>query len=152
TTGEGYASDSVTLTANKGRNGYSYRCKITDASGNVVYSDAAVLTVTTPEVTDPITVTTQPTDVTANKGDSVTLTVEATSNLGETLTYQWQYQTATGSKWYNCTATTGEGYASDSVTLTANKGRNGYKYRCKITDESGNVVYTDVITLTVTTN
>ncbi len=150
TTGEGYASASITLTANKGRSGYKYRCVITDAYGNTVTSEQAVLTVTTTVAEDAITITTQPEDVSAVKGGSVTLTVEATSNLDEELTYQWQYMTATGSKWYNCTATTGEGYASASITLTANKGRNGYSYRCIITDESGNVVYTDAITLTVT--
>ncbi len=151
TTGEGYNTSSVTLKANTGRDGYSYRCKITDESGNTVYSSAATLTVTTPVVTDPITVTAQPEDVTAVKASSVSFTVEATSNRDEALSYQWQYMTASGSKWYNCTATTGDGYNASSVTLKANKGRNGYSYRCKITDESGNVVYSDVATLTVTT-
>ncbi|MCD8188699.1 MAG: hypothetical protein LUD78_00495, partial [Clostridiales bacterium] len=51
-------------------------------------------------------IVTHPEDVTAEKGSTATFTVVAT---GTDLTYQWQYQTATGSKWYNCTTTTGEG-------------------------------------------
>ncbi len=150
TTGTGYASDSITLTANKGRNGYSYRCKLTDETGNTAYSDAATLTVTTPVVVDPITITTQPEAVTAVKGSSATFNVAAVSSSGEELTYRWQYMTAAGSKWYNCTATSGDGYKSDTLTLTANKGRNGYSYRCAVMDESGNTVYSDAVTLTVT--
>ncbi len=141
-------TDAITVLARALRNGYQYRCVVTDAEGNTLTSDAATYTV----ITEVIDITSQPEDVTAAKGSSVTLTTAATSSLGQTLTYQWQYMTATGSKWYNCTATTGEGYNTSAVTLTANKGRNGYQYRCKITDEDGNVAYTDAITLTVTTD
>ena len=42
-----------------------------------------------------------------------------------------------------------EGYATDTLTVTATVARNGYKYRCIVTDANGNETVTDYATLTV---
>ncbi len=65
---------------------------------------------------------------------------------GDGLTYQWQYKTATGTKWYS---STGDTATAATFQIAATAARSGYSYRCKITDSEGNVFYTDVVTLTV---
>ncbi|MCD8150500.1 MAG: hypothetical protein LUE92_13285, partial [Clostridiales bacterium] len=90
-------------------------------------------------VTSTLAITSQPQDVTADVGDLVYFTVEAT---GSGLTYQWQYS-STGTKWTNSSNKT----AKCGVTVTAAK--NGYLYRCIITDENGDSITSDTATLTV---
>ena len=124
--------------ATTGRNNFQYRCKVTDAYGNVVYSDAATLT-----VTKALSVTTQPKSITATKGTTVTFTVKAS---GEGLTYQWQYKDPAVGKWYNSGLT---GNKTTNFQVGATTGRNNFQYRCKITDAYGNVVYSNAATLTV---
>ena len=40
-----YATDTLTVTATAARNGYKYRCIVTDAYGNETVSETATLTV-----------------------------------------------------------------------------------------------------------
>ena len=42
---EGYNTDTLTVTATASRNGYKYRCIVTDAYGNETVSQEAILTV-----------------------------------------------------------------------------------------------------------
>jgi hypothetical protein len=65
---------------------------------------------------------------------------------GEGLTYRWQYQRADGTKWFD---TTMAGYKTAELTVTATKARNGYKYRCIVTDAYGNETVSEVAVLTV---
>ena len=112
---------------------------ITDAYGTQVTSQAAALTVTEKNIT-----TTGPEDQVAENGTAVfTVNVE-----GEGLTYRWQYKRPDSSKWFY---TTMQGYATDTLTVTATKARNGYLYRCIITDAYGNSVTTDAAEMTVAT-
>ena len=122
------------------RNGYQYRCKITDASGNVVYSEPATLTIGSSATLE---ITKQPENVTAALGSTVSFHVEAT---GEGLTYQWQWKAGNTSTWRD---TTVSGNTTDTITLEATAARNGYQYRCVITDANGNKVYSDEAKLTV---
>lgn len=87
-----------------------------------------------------LAITTQPADVTASNGDTVYYSVVAE---GEGLTYQWQF-CKTG--WEN---TTMEGATTDTLTVGATTARNGYQYRCIITDNYGNSMISDAATLTV---
>ena len=135
-TASGAKSAKLSVTATESRNGYLYRCVITDANGKTVTSSAAKLTIK-------ITIITQPKNVTAAAGNKAKFTVEAT---GAGLTYQWQYQTAPGAEWKNSTAS---GAKTAAVSVTATASRNGYLYRCVITDANGKTATTNAVTLTV---
>ena len=119
------------------RNGYRYRCVITDANGNSVTSDVVTLTVNAAAVSAPV-ITTQPKAVTAAVGSTAKFTVAAT---GEDLSYQWQFK-APNYGWQNNTCTS----AAFSVPATA--GRDGYQYRCVIKNAGGSVT-SNAVTLTV---
>ncbi len=127
------ATLSVPVTAAK--NGYLYRCKVTNAAGTVE-SEAAVLTV----IAKPV-ITTQPKSVSAAAGMTVTFTVTATGAES----YQWQYRTSASGSWGKSPAS-GNTTATLSVPVTAAK--NGYQYRCKVTNAAG-TVESNAVTLTV---
>ena len=76
-------------------------------------------------------ITCQPQDcsVTVNGKAIFSITAE-----GEELSYQWQQlKTAEGSSWVNIS--TYEGCKTDTLTAPAYEGRDGYQYRCLITDK-----------------
>ena len=100
-------------------------------------SSVATLTVSTKPV-----ITTQPKSVTAASGTTAKFTVVATGASS----YLWQWSKDGGSTWKDCTsATTGYNTATLQVNTT---GRNGYKYRCKVSNSNGTTTST-VATLTV---
>ena len=129
----GSKTATMSVSATTARNGYYYRCKITDSAGNVTYTNTVRLYV--------LGIKTQPTSKTVKSGNTAKFTVSAT---GSGLTYQWQYKTSSG--WKNTTLT---GAKTATLSVKGTSARNGMKYRCKITDSAGNVIYTNTVTLTV---
>ncbi|MBR6627730.1 MAG: hypothetical protein IKL04_07125, partial [Lachnospiraceae bacterium] len=134
----GSKSNSITVQGTAARNGYQYRCVITDGSGNKVTSNGATLT-----VAPALTITSQPVSQSVTKGASAVFKVEAS---GSNLSYQWQVKTSSASGWANSGMT---GSKSNSITVQGTAARNGYQYRCVITDGSGNKVTSNGATLTV---
>ena len=119
------------------RDGYQYRCKVSNAAGTV-YSQPASLTVAS--VSEPLEITGQPRSISVNAADTAKFTVKAT---GTGLIYQWQYK-APGKGWQNNACT--------KATLTLNPAqlwRDGYRYRCVITDADGNILVSTAAALTV---
>ena len=139
TTATGNKTATLSVPATATRNGYQYRCKVTDQEGSVVYSNAATLKVVT------LKVTTQPANEYLPAGKTAKFTVKAS---GTELKYQWQYRTSSSGSWKNASAA-GNKTATLSVPATAT--RNGYQYRCKITDQYGNVIYSNAATLKIVT-
>ena len=135
TTVSGNKTATITVPATAARNGYQYRCVVTDSAGNVVYSNAATLTV--------LGIKTQPVSVATKSGNTATFKVAAT---GKSLTYQWQWRANSSSTW---AATTVSGNKTATISVPATVARNGYQYRCKITDSAGNVIYSNAVTLNV---
>ena len=133
----GNKTDTLTVAVTAAKNGYQYRCVVTDIFGIEAVSDAATLTVATE-----LKITGQPADVTAAAGANAKYTVTAT---GDGLKYQWQYKTPTGN-WVNTTAT---GYNTATISIPATVSRNGYSYRCNVTDQYGNTVSSNAAVLTV---
>ena len=129
----GSKTATMSVSATTARNGYYYRCKITDSAGNVTYTNTVRLYV--------LGIKTQPTSKTVKSGNTAKFTVSAT---GSGLTYQWQYKTSSG--WKNTTLT---GAKTATLSVKGTSARNGMKYRCKITDSAGNVIYTNTVKLTV---
>ena len=108
----------------------------TAVGGNVNWTAVAMI----PQVT----ITSQPQDAAAKIGSTVSFAVTAS---GTGLTYQWQVSTNGGSTWANTRAT---GNTTNKITATATEAMNGYKYRCRITDNNGASILSDVAVLTVT--
>ena len=138
-------ADTATLTVpvSSRRDRQSYRCRITDQNGDVILSDAAVLTVGQPQQT--LQITAQPQDQTGTLNANVVFSVQAT---GENLTYQWQYSQPGKNTWYNSSAA---GAKTDTLTIQATAKRDGQRYRCVIKDANGVTVTSEAATLYVTT-
>lgn len=135
----GYRSETVSPVATTGRNGYQYRCVVKNADGNSLISDPATLTVAAA-----FAIVTQPTSETLEVGQTASFTVKAT---GSGLRYQWEYKTPNGS-WVACSKATA-GYRSETLNPVATTGRNGYQYRCVVTDQNGATLTTEPVILSV---
>ena len=122
----------VSITEN--RNGWKYRCIVTDGSGLSSTSDEAVLYIGP-------SIKSQPYNYTGPAGTTATFNVVAEGN---DLTYQWQY--CKGTSWSNATQASAQS-ATLRVSITEN--RNGWKYRCIITDENGISITSDEAILNV---
>ena len=87
----------------------------------------------------------QPQDNSGAVGDLVPFSVTA---IGTGLTYQWQYYATTSPQWRNSSSST-LGYNTDTLRVEATAARNGYQYRCIVTDASSNSATSSAATLTV---
>ena len=134
-TAESASTATLSVTAETKRNGYQYRCKLTNAKGSV-YSEAATLTV---EAIPVPVITKQPKDFTASTGTDAYFRVTATGAAA----YQWYYRTSASGTWSKCTA---NGATGPALTVKAEAKRNGYQYRCKVSN-AGGYVYSDAATL-----
>ena len=114
TSATGNKTATLTVPATADRNGYQYRCVVTDKYGNKVTSTAAKLTTTVS-----LAITTQPTNKTAVAGAEVKFTVKAT---GTGLTYQWQYRVSSTAAWNNTSAT---GNKTATLTIATTQAKNG---------------------------
>ncbi len=135
-TGTGNKTATLSVEATEARNGFQFRCKVTNAAGTT-YSGAATLTV----LSKP-TITTQPTSKTVTAGTTVKFKVAAT---GGGLSYQWQYRKSSSDSWHNCTST---GAQTATLTISATAARNGFQFRCKVTNAAG-TTYSSYARLTV---
>ena len=128
-----FASASVSFEATEARNGYSYRCVVTDVNGRSVTSSAATLKMG-PRITS------QPSDYTGPVGGTATMKVAAS---GSGLKYQWYVSKDSGKSWNSL----GSDFARASVSFEATEARNGYSYRCVVTDVNGKSVTSNSATL-----
>ena len=136
TTMEGHSTDTLSVPALVSRNGYQYLCVITDENGTQLTSEIAVLSVNAAKLE-----VGEPESVTVTEGATVQFKVDNVEGYH----YRWQYS-RNGSTWYN---TTMEGYDTDTLTVPAPLSRNGYRYRCVVTDGFGSEVITTAAVLTV---
>jgi len=98
-----------------------------DINANETLSDDTIAA----DVASAITISAQPTAQTSASG-AATFSVTATADAG-TVVYQWQRQTATGTRWTNISAATSASLALTGLTAT----EDGYKYRVKLTSTAG---------------
>lgn len=85
---------------------------------------------------------TQPSNVTAKPGSSVSFTVKA---QGDGLKYQWYYMKAGAASWTQWGSRT-----TATTTATANESWDGMRVYCKVTDKYGKTVKSNPATVTVT--
>lgn len=135
--GAGITTNKLNVPASFDMNGYEFRCVVTNNYGSAT-STGATLTVTSAPV-----ITAQPTDQTVAVGENAVFTVTVTGSTP--LTYQWWWKSG-DQPWYK--NTTG-GHNTNTLTVSGEARRNGYKYKCEITNEFGTVT-SDIVTLTVT--
>ena len=141
----GAKTASMSVPATTARNGYQYRCKVSNSAGSA-YSVAATLTVKT-SVAKP-TITTQPQNKSADAGSTATFKVVAS---GSGLSYQWQWRKNSSGTWASVTASDISGAKTTAMSVPATSSRNGYQYRCKVSN-SGGTAYSGFATLTVRTS
>lgn len=85
-------------------------------------------------------ITLQPYNFYGQIGESSnTFHVEA---VGTGLTYQWQVKESEDASWRNASST---GYNTATWNLQFTTGRLNYQFRCKVSDSSGDFVYSDTV-------
>lgn len=127
----------------------------TDAAGNTRHKAEKLVALANPDTTETqtddtiaadaasaVTITSQPANVTGATTPFTGTFAVITSTTGTpgTLTYQWQYQTATGTRWINiANAGVFSDATTDTLTLTAaaKATYDGYKFRVKINSAGG---------------
>lgn len=134
----GANTDTISVQGYEYRDGQWYRCKVFDESGSYEISTAATLRVGTLPV-----ITKQPESYLGQVDGKAVFAVEAE---GQELTYQWYFRNSSGGGW-------AESGAADAKTNTmivdAKAYRDGYSYRCEITNSAGLSVYSEIVTLTI---
>ena len=136
-TSSSYSQTSITTSFNS----YQYRCVVSANYGaSSVNSSAAVLT-----VQPVITISVQPASQTVTS-PSVSFSVTASTSIsGNSLTYQWQRSTDSGSSWSNISGATSSSYTDSSVAYSY----SGYQYRCVVSQTLATSVNSNAATLTV---
>ena len=119
------------------KTGRQYRCKVSNNSG-FVYTNIVTLTVKSGAKP---TITTQPSSMTKYQDYTADFMVLAENATG----YQWYYRPSSSGSWNKCT---GAEATSAVMSIEAKSFRNGYQYRCKVSNANG-YVYTNAVTLTV---
>ena len=123
-TSGGYNKSTFSFAMKETLSGRQYRCKVT-GGGEMLTSEAASIT-----LFRPVVIISQPSDVEAAAGETVTFTVEAESQVeGEEPAYQWQWRTD-GKTWKNCTS---GGYNKSTFSFLMKETLSGRDYRCKVT-------------------
>ena len=116
----------LTVTAAAALDGARYRCVVTGEGGKTATSNEVTLTVVTvPKITA------QPKKASVKAGKKVTFKVKAS---GYDLTYQWYYQKPGAKKWVKI-----KNAVKPSYSFKAGRSKNGYKYRCYVTNPAGTV-------------
>ena len=88
-----------------------------------------------------IRITGQPESFSGSVGDEAVFRVVAE---GSNLKYQWKVITSINSSWINTGLT---GNKTNQLTVPVISSRNGYQFCCTITDDNGNEVVTDTVSL-----
>ena len=142
-TGSQTASMSVPITA--ARDGYMYRCVIENASGDKSYTRVVTLTVVTAdELAGMIRITSHPADAVAQIDETVTFAVAAE---GEGLTYRWEWKQPSATETWQISS--GVGATTNTLTVEAKDYRDGYMYRCVVTNTAGHTATTETAKLVI---
>ena len=136
-TGTGNKTATLSVTATEARNGFQFRCKVSNADGHK-YTKSVKLTTTKNPV-----ITTQPVSDTYSVGDTAKFTVKAS---GAT-TYQWYYRKNASDTWKKSGST---GNATSTLSVGATTARDGFQFRCRVSNSTtGGYKYTNTVTLTI---
>ncbi len=126
--------DTYSVAMTKARSGRKVYCLITDVSGNKVKSNVVTIGLNAK-------ITAQPKSVAVASGKTAKVTVKAD---GVGLKYQWYYKDKGSSTYKKATS-----FKSASYSVAMTKARAGRKVYCLITDEFGNKIKSNVVTLSM---
>ena len=132
----GSTTATLSVKATAARDGYQYRCRVSNAAG-YVYTSAAALTV---QSLVPV-ITAQPADAAAVINTTARFTVAAEGAAS----YQWYYRASASGSWAK---TSLSGCTTATLSVKATAARDGYQYRCKVSNEYG-YTYSEPAALTV---
>ena len=127
-------TNTLSLKMSKAWHGAKFYCVVTDKYGTSVKSSVVTL-----KMAQKATITTQPTNATAQSGKVVKVTVKAT---GDGLKYQWYYAKKGSSTYKKISGATTATYSAKMSSSV-----NGRKVYCLVTDKYGNKVKSSVVTL-----
>ena len=140
TTLSGCTTATLKVAAKSTRDGWQFRCKVSNSSG-YVYTDAATLTLKKETPTEKPVIVTQPASVSVKEEASAKFTVEATGAES----YQWYYRKSSDASWAE---TSLSGCTTATLKVVAKSTRDGWQFRCKVSNSIG-YVYTKSVTLTL---
>ena len=135
-TGTSATKATYSFKATAKKNGYQYRCKLTGTDGSIYTEIINLKTGKAPKIE------TQPVDTSVKTKTKVKLKVAAT---GKEMTYQWYYRVSSKGKWKKATGTSA---TKATYSFTATTKKNGYQYRCMISNPYGKV-YSETVKLKV---
>lgn len=127
----GNDTNTLELTVTSGNKENFYRCRMKGITGDIVYTNP--VTIQKPF----LRIITQPSDVTATLGETISFHVDAENTIQGG--YQWYYS-KDGVRWYK---STGEGAATDTITLKVSSSNSCNLYRCRLTGRDGTILNTD---------
>ena len=133
----GNRTSKMTVELNASRIKYLFRCELTGADGNKLYTDAV-------KAEEKFAITSQPSDVdVTNTNEIVAFKVEA-AGVGS---YQWQFSRNNGASWQSAGFT---GSRTSEMTVELNASRMNYLFRCELTGKDGSKkLYTDTVSAKV---
>ena len=108
-------------------------CVVTDQAGNSIVSNTATL-----NQAQPLSITTQPKDSYAYNGEKATVKVVAS---GSGLKYQWYLKNKNGTKFSLSSV------SSNTYSVTMSDSVDGRQVYCIVTDQKGNMVISNTVTL-----
>lgn len=133
----GNNTDTMTVSVKSFTFNMLYRCEITDSLGNTAYSDICKAK----NENDILSIKAQPQNTFADKGESVTFSVDAT---GLFVNYNWQISSDDGNTWRQVTFPTRK---KAQLTFVAENEYMNCKFRCVLTDYYGNTIISNEATL-----
>ncbi len=131
-------TNTYSTTMTSARNGRQIYCVVTDKYGNKVQTETVTISMETSG--NPLTITQQPASATFRKNQKVAVSFAAS---GDGLRYKWYYKDRTGKKFKASSNKT------NTYSTTMTSARNGRQIYCVVTDEYGNQVQTETVTISM---
>ena len=138
----GYNTPTLSTKAVVYRDRMQFRCVVSDASGNSVTSNAAMITINK-EPQMELVILTQPMSQTVEENAEVSFTVEAE---GTGVKYQWEYAEPGSDEWKKCYL---NGYNTPTLNTKAVVYRDGMQFRCIVEDVGKNTVPSNAAVITI---
>ncbi len=144
----GTGTNTLVISNVAGMHNNQVRLRVGTSTCNVIYTNAATIT-----VEGPITVTDDPDNITLCSGDAATFTSTASVGTAGTLSYQWQVSSDNGAFWTNINGSTSGGVYSGFNTTTLSvsdvTGLYGLCYRLRFTTAECTQVFSAKACMTV---
>gem|GEM_PF-1496969 len=133
----GAKTNTLSVATSPGLNGWQFRCIVTACNGSKKISDVVTLSIV-PKIIN------EPKNVSVAAGEQATFSVEAAGKAP--LKYQWQSRKNEVSAWTNSGQ---NGAKTNTLSVAASRGLDGWQFRCVITDVNGQKITTATVSLAI---